>query len=237
MNDTEKRAPVQGYAAGIPWSMHLRAYDVYCKRYGAQPALIDLEGRNCRGGFGCSELDMFIPGWREELSELTQLRAALHSAETARDEAQERSDTTAGQLREARTNEAHVRAALASATADVARLRVIYADGYCERCSRLSDPLTRALEKCGVPTGAEDWQKTYGPEKVLAMRDYETALRRLLITLSEADCPPERIQQARESAQHYLDCHAQRYRERNARFQAEQRAKEEAADAARKEAP
>lgn len=70
----EKLAPVQGYSAGIPWAMHLRAYDAYCKRYSAQPALIDLEGRNCRGGFGTKELDMFIPGWREELSEFHQLR-------------------------------------------------------------------------------------------------------------------------------------------------------------------
>jgi hypothetical protein len=74
----EKRAPVQGYSAGIPWSMHLRAYDAYCKKYGAQPALIDLEGRNCRGGFGVSELDKFIPGWRDELSRIKQLETALH---------------------------------------------------------------------------------------------------------------------------------------------------------------
>ena len=73
----EKRAPVQGYEAGIPWSVHLRAYDVYCKRYGAQEAMIDLEGRNCRGGFGAGELDRFIPGWREEVSEITALKAEI----------------------------------------------------------------------------------------------------------------------------------------------------------------
>lgn len=65
----QRRAPVQGFSAGIPWSMHLRAYDAYVKRHGRQDALIDLEGRNCRGGFGVNELDAFIPGWREELSE------------------------------------------------------------------------------------------------------------------------------------------------------------------------
>lgn len=70
-----KTAPVQGYAAGIPWEMHLRAYAVYCQRYGPQPAMIDLEGRNCRGGFHADELDNLIPGWREELS-----LAAKHSA-------------------------------------------------------------------------------------------------------------------------------------------------------------
>lgn len=63
----EKRAPVQGYAPGIPWSMHLRAYEGYRKEYGPQKALLDLEGRNCRGGFGIVELDRYIPGWRDEL--------------------------------------------------------------------------------------------------------------------------------------------------------------------------
>lgn len=71
----EKRAPVQGYSAGIPWDMHLRAYDAYRKRYGPQKSLIDLEGRNCRGGFHTDELDEFIPGWREELAVVTQLRS------------------------------------------------------------------------------------------------------------------------------------------------------------------
>ena len=65
---TDKKAPVQGFKDGIPWDMHLRAYDAYCKEWGKQPALIDLEGRNCRGGFGVGELDKFIPKWREELA-------------------------------------------------------------------------------------------------------------------------------------------------------------------------
>lgn len=61
-----KRAPVQGFSGGIPWEMHLEAYDAYCKWCGAQPAMIDLEGRGCRGGFHTSELDDFIPGWRDD---------------------------------------------------------------------------------------------------------------------------------------------------------------------------
>lgn len=73
----EKLAPVQGYKPGIPWSMHLRAYNEYCKRYGPQQALI--EGW-CRGGFGDGELDMFIPGWREEVSVMAQLKAQLTAA-------------------------------------------------------------------------------------------------------------------------------------------------------------
>jgi hypothetical protein len=58
-------APVQGYDAGIPWSLHLEAYAEYCKRYSPQPRLIQ---GNCRGGFDVSELDSFIPGWRERVS-------------------------------------------------------------------------------------------------------------------------------------------------------------------------
>lgn len=61
-------APMQGAPHRIPWEMHLRAYAVYCTRCGPQPALIDLAGRNCRGGFHASELDQFIPGWRDELT-------------------------------------------------------------------------------------------------------------------------------------------------------------------------
>lgn len=79
----EKIAPVQGFSAGIPWSMHLRAYDAYCKAYGPQPAMIDLEGRNCRGGFGVVELDRFIPGWRDELSALKRLEARVKALEAA----------------------------------------------------------------------------------------------------------------------------------------------------------
>ena len=75
--DSEKRAPVQGYPGGIPWAIHLEAYEVYCKRWGAQPALIDLEGRNCRGGFGTRELDDFIPGWRDRVSEFGKLKSSV----------------------------------------------------------------------------------------------------------------------------------------------------------------
>lgn len=77
----EKRAPVQGLTGGIPWALHLEAYDAYCTKYGAQPALIDLEGKNCRGGFGVEELDMFIPGWRDKVSEITKLKARIAELE------------------------------------------------------------------------------------------------------------------------------------------------------------
>lgn len=37
-----------------------RAYEVYCHLYGEQPALMDLKGRGCRGGFGDGELVAFL---------------------------------------------------------------------------------------------------------------------------------------------------------------------------------
>jgi hypothetical protein len=73
-------APVQGYGPGIPWPLHLEAYDAYCREYSKQTALIDLPGRGCRGGFGTKELDTFIPGWRDRVSEITKLRAELAKA-------------------------------------------------------------------------------------------------------------------------------------------------------------
>lgn len=80
-----KRAPVQGWPAGIPWELHLEAYAAYCKRWGPQPALIDLEGRNCRGGFGTDELDEFVPGWRDRASEITALRAEVERLRETKD--------------------------------------------------------------------------------------------------------------------------------------------------------
>lgn len=75
-----KIAPVQGYVQGIPWALHLRAYNAYEARYRGQAALIDIEKRGCRGGFGTSELDMFVPGWRDELSAIKTLTAERDAA-------------------------------------------------------------------------------------------------------------------------------------------------------------
>lgn len=75
------RAPVQGYAPGIPWELHLEAYEAYSKKWSPQPALIDLKGRNCRGGFSTGELDGFIPGWRERLPEMKAQRDYVASLE------------------------------------------------------------------------------------------------------------------------------------------------------------
>lgn len=74
------RAPVQGFSAGIPWSLHLRAWDAYAKRYGRSQTAERLAER---GGFGTRELDVFVPGWRDEVSEITRLQEALAAAEAA----------------------------------------------------------------------------------------------------------------------------------------------------------
>jgi hypothetical protein len=44
----------------MPSAVTLRAYEVYCHLFGEQPALIDLHGRGCRGGFGVGELVAFL---------------------------------------------------------------------------------------------------------------------------------------------------------------------------------
>jgi hypothetical protein len=79
----EIRAPVQGFPGGVPWEMHMRAYEGYQKKYSSQVAIIDLYGRSCRGGFSTRELDMFIPGWRDELSERTALLKRIAELEAA----------------------------------------------------------------------------------------------------------------------------------------------------------
>lgn len=82
----------------------------------------------------------------------------------------------------------------------------VYADGYCARCSELAYPLTRALEKTGVPTGADNWQQTYGPNKVRALADLETCLRQLLFALEKGE--PKEIKSRIEWANHYIEFHA-----------------------------
>lgn len=60
----KKMAPAQiarhGFGGKIPWPVHLAAYEVYCEVFAPQEALIDLDGRGCRGGFGVGELIGFL---------------------------------------------------------------------------------------------------------------------------------------------------------------------------------
>ena len=83
----------------------------------------------------------------------------------------------------------------------------IYADGFCARCSELAYPLTRALEATGVPTGEKNWQQSYGPNKVKALSDHESNLRRLLNALE--DGKPEVIKERIDAAQFSIEFHAE----------------------------
>lgn len=44
----------------LPATVTLRAYEVYCHVFSPQPAMVDLAGRGCRGGFGAGELIAFL---------------------------------------------------------------------------------------------------------------------------------------------------------------------------------
>lgn len=44
----------------VPAIITLRAYEVYVHLHGEQFAMIDLAGRNCRGGFGVGELLAYL---------------------------------------------------------------------------------------------------------------------------------------------------------------------------------
>lgn len=43
-----------------PKSVTMAAYEVYSHVFGPQPAMVDLEGRGCRGGFSAGELIAFL---------------------------------------------------------------------------------------------------------------------------------------------------------------------------------
>lgn len=58
MSEEPTKSPVQtsikrDKQSLIPREVHLKAYEVYCERWGEKPALIH---GGCRGGFGLSEL-------------------------------------------------------------------------------------------------------------------------------------------------------------------------------------
>jgi hypothetical protein len=55
----------------IPWSIAELAYSVYSVKYGRDQSLERLAER---GGFGPSEMDTFLPGWRHMCSEIEQLK-------------------------------------------------------------------------------------------------------------------------------------------------------------------
>lgn len=65
LTSNQRLFPIQAHSiarepAKVSESVYMAAYEVYAHVHGAQQALIDLEGRNCRGGFGVSELVAFL---------------------------------------------------------------------------------------------------------------------------------------------------------------------------------
>ena len=62
----------------IPWSVAEKAYGAYALRFGKGQSLERIAERH---GFSWSEMDMFLPGWREECSEIDALRAKLSASE------------------------------------------------------------------------------------------------------------------------------------------------------------
>jgi len=55
-----------GIPRTIPWALAERAYADYSRRYGTDQSLERLAQR---GGFGPKEMDVHVPGWREELAQ------------------------------------------------------------------------------------------------------------------------------------------------------------------------
>lgn len=103
-----------------------------------------------------------------------------------------------------------------------------YADGYCAHCSELAYPLTRALEATGVPTGAERWQQTYGPNNVKSLADADTSLRRILNLLDDPKTTAAALKVEVERAQGYLKFHAEVRRRLTAEWQQREYEKERA---------
>lgn len=67
----------------IPWSVAEKAYSVYAARFPGQTA----ERLAERGGLTPSEMDILLPGWREECSELAALRLSVARLEKEAEEA------------------------------------------------------------------------------------------------------------------------------------------------------
>ena len=61
----------------IPWSIAELAYSGYRARFGDDQSMEVLAGR---GGFAPSEMDQWLPNWREQCSEILQLRIKYDKA-------------------------------------------------------------------------------------------------------------------------------------------------------------
>lgn len=74
----------------IPWSVAQKAYSLYAAQNGCSQSLEDLCSR---GGFGDNEMDRYYPQWREEVSEIADLRDQLAAAKAEVEESHKRIDS------------------------------------------------------------------------------------------------------------------------------------------------
>jgi len=78
-----KTCPIQTHRnrpslpSAIPETVHMRAYEVYSHVHSPQVALTPEGGRNCRGGFGVTELVAYLYAfpfpkdeWRQKVDEV-----------------------------------------------------------------------------------------------------------------------------------------------------------------------
>lgn len=77
MSEAQRMFPIQrergakAYPTQIPWSIAELAYSVYSSKYGKDQSLERLAERH---GFAPSEMDEFLPDWRERCDEIKALR-------------------------------------------------------------------------------------------------------------------------------------------------------------------
>lgn len=76
----------QPHPMRVPWNVAELAYSVYAGRYGRGQSLERLAER---GGFAPSEMDMFVPDWREQCDTIVRQAAEIErqkaKIETLRD--------------------------------------------------------------------------------------------------------------------------------------------------------
>lgn len=110
----------------IPWSLAEKAYSTYTAKHGSRSSLEDFARR---GGFGADELDYFVPGWRDEVSEITSLRSQLAEAKIKIDQLEHSRGLARDRLRdevialERRLAETAIRSAAEALIAENARIR------------------------------------------------------------------------------------------------------------------
>ena len=74
---SERIFPIQPFRGAaphptsIPWSIADKAHSVYRARHGSNQSLERIAER---GGFGPTEMDDLLPGWRDEVSELAKCK-------------------------------------------------------------------------------------------------------------------------------------------------------------------